>query len=49
MSIVVFETEHPTHSKLLDAKGQPIPYQPRPKLGFDLTPKAQQQQAEPKE
>jgi hypothetical protein len=38
MADEVFETERPTHSKLLGPDGRPIPYV-RQKLGFDLTPK----------
>ncbi|AUR08170.1 hypothetical protein [Phaeobacter inhibens] len=42
MSIVVYETEFLTHSDLLGPNGKPLAYQPRQKVGFDLTPKAKQ-------
>lgn len=37
-SETIFEEDYPSHSKLLDANGNPIPYKiNKIKLGFDLT------------
>ncbi|MFT6456489.1 hypothetical protein [Pseudophaeobacter arcticus] len=44
MSIVVYETEQPTHSTLLGPNGEPLAYRPRPKVGFDLAPKQKLQE-----
>jgi len=35
----IHEEQKPTHSKLLDSSGNPIPYR-KPKLGFDLSKKS---------
>lgn len=37
----VYEPDLPTHSQLLGPDGNPLPYAPKPRLGFDLTPKQQ--------
>lgn len=31
--------EYPTHSRLLGPDGRPLEYEPRPRLGFDLSPR----------
>lgn len=31
--------DRPTHSKLLGPDGNPLRYAPRPRMGFDLTPR----------
>lgn len=36
-SITVDDFEYPTHSKLLGPNGQPLAYEPRQKMGFDLS------------
>lgn len=37
---IVEVSNKPTHSQLLDAKGQPIRYEPTIKVGFDLRRKS---------
>ena len=36
----VIESDYPTHSCVLGADGMPLEYEPRPTIGFDLTPRA---------
>ena len=38
-----FESDYPTHSCVLGADGMPLEYEPRPTIGFDLTPRATRQ------
>ena len=34
---MVHEGDYPTHSPVLGADGRPLQYEPRPRMGFDLT------------
>tara|TARA_R110002096_G_scaffold427705_1_gene638601 strand:+ start:835 stop:987 length:153 start_codon:yes stop_codon:yes gene_type:complete len=33
----IYEKEYPTHSEILDLRGNPLPYENRTPLGFDLS------------